>query len=598
MSDQESPHKTNRIHDTTATRLSTDTTSSGGHTRRRVLGSFGVGSALALAFPGIGRVASADTASPPAFDPEERLQHTYELRQTVAERVLETPIPDHPTNDDEERYEDRIANFTKGLPHNELGEVDLTAYQELVAAVESGDPADFEAITLGGERQFIEPQAALGTTLAGFDPHAPSIEPPPRFDSAEQASEAAELYWMALARDVPFQEYDQTEVTQAAADDLSAFSECPGPTQNGEITTETLFRGNVPGATTGPYVSQFLLRPVPEGTLEKDQRTLTGEPGVDYLTEYDEWLANINGETFAPVDPDIPIEAEEGQTPIGDIQEFDDERRYIRTGRDLAAYVQRDVMYMPYINAFLILMGNPVDGILPDPGELYDAANPYIQYETQAEFVNFGRPGALDLIASVTQPAHSAAWFHKFAVHRRLRPEEFAGRVHNHLREGVDVTYPINEELFDSPVLDRINEEYGSYLLPQAYPEGAPLHPAYPGGHSTVGGACVTVLKAILDESAVIEEPVRATADGRDLEPWPGDEELTVEGELNKLAANISSGREFAGVHHRSNGPDGLALGEEIAIGWLRDQKLRYNEYPEDFEEWTFTTFDGEEVTV
>jgi hypothetical protein len=43
----------------------------------------------------------------------------------------------------------RIANFSKGLPHNELGEVDPAAYDALLVALASGDPADFEAIPRG-----------------------------------------------------------------------------------------------------------------------------------------------------------------------------------------------------------------------------------------------------------------------------------------------------------------------------------------------------------------------------------------------------------------------------------------------------------------
>ncbi len=53
-------------------------------------------------------------------------------------------------------------------------------------------------------------------------------------------------------------------------------------------------------------------------------------------------------------------------------------------------------------------------------------------------------------------------------------------------------------------VLGRVLTANGnkSYLLPMAYPEGCPLHPAYAAGHPTVAGACVTVLKAIFYEDA------------------------------------------------------------------------------------------------
>ena len=46
-------------------------------------------------------------------------------------------------------------------------------------------------------------------------------------------------------------------------------------------------------------------------------------------------------------------------------------------------------------------------------------------------------------------------------------------------------------------------------------------------------------------------------------------------GELNKLAANISIGRNMAGVHYFSDYYDSLRMGEEIAEGeWQRFDAL------------------------
>ena len=41
-------------------------------------------------------------------------------------------------------------------------------------------------------------------------------------------------------------------------------------------------------------------------------------------------------------------------------------------------------------------------------------------------------------------------------------------------------------------------------LLPVAFQEGSPMHPAYGAGHATVAGACVTILKAFFDTSSVL----------------------------------------------------------------------------------------------
>jgi hypothetical protein len=68
-----------------------------------------------------------------------------------------------------------------------------------------------------------------------------------------------------------------------------------------------------------------------------------------------------------------------------------------------------------------------------------------------------------------------------------------------------------------------------------------------------------------------------------------------VGGELNKLATNVAMGRDLAGVHWRSDGAQGLLLGEEVTIRTLLDQRPTYNE---PFKGFTFTKFDGTTITV
>jgi hypothetical protein len=183
-------------------------------------------------------------------------------------------------------------------------------------------------------------------------------------------------------------------------------------------------------------------------------------------------------------------------------------------------------------------------------------------------------------------------WFHKWVIHRRLWPEEFAGHVHHRLSGTAD--YPISEDLFSSPVLEQVCERYGSFLLPQAFPEGCPTHPSYGGGHAVIAGACVTMLKAFFDEAFVISEPVVAGPDGLALLPWRG-EPLTVGGELNKLASNISQGRNIGGVHWRSDGFNSLLAGERVAIAMLEDFAQTYNE---PFGGFSLTRFDGTQIRV
>jgi hypothetical protein len=134
-----------------------------------------------------------------------------------------------------------------------------------------------------------------------------------------------------------------------------------------------------------------------------------------------------------------------------------------------------------------------------------------------------------------------------------------------------------------------------------AFPEGSPMHPSYGAGHGTVAGACVTILKAWFDhgwilahkENAIAYEPL---ADGCALNPVSAtlSEPLTVEGELNKLAANIAIGRNWAGVHYYSDYFESYRLGEQVAIGLLEEQKLTYGE---NFS-LTVPLFDGTTVRI
>lgn len=510
--------------------------------------------------------ARVEAAEMGPLHPQQRRQHAYHVRHQAALYHRTLPLPDHHSNGDEERYPNKIASFSKGLPHNTLGEVDLAAYTALLNALSTGQFAAFEAIPLGGRVKLANPQAAYTFELEGPDPHQLGMIAPPTFSSAEEASEMAEVYWQALARDVPFTAYDTHPLTLAAAADLSRFSDFRGPKARGVVAPATLFRGNTPGDLIGPYLSQFLWLDVPYGATVIVQRYRTAVAGDDYMTAYPEWLNIQRG--FPPTR----------------VNRLDPTPRYLRNGRDVGEYVHRDFTYQAFLNACLILLAMHAP---------LKATNPYARSATQGGFVTFGAPHVLDMVARVANAALKAAWCHKWLVHRRLRPEAFAGRVHNHLTGAA--RYPfLHAEMLNSAVVSAVFRAYGAYLLPMAYPEGAPTHPAYPAGHAAIAGACATVLKAFFNESFVIPNPTVASPDGLALVPYRGSD-LTVGGELNKLAANIALGRDIAGVHWRSDGIEGLKLGEAVAIGFLTDLSTTYTE---GFGGFSLTKFDGTTITI
>lgn len=497
----------------------------------------------------------------------DRRADARDRRVKAAEAEFARPVPEHRNNGEEADYAP-LANYTKGLPHNKFGEVSPADYRLLQRAVATGREEDYERIPLAGKRRLTNPRAGLSFDLEGPDAQALTVPPAPRIDEPRNSAEMAELYWMALCRDVPFTRFDDDPtVAEAVADLTSGYSDFRGPRQNGQVTPDTLFRGDTRGDARGPYVSQFLLRDVPFGTLLISQRQDTVERGLDHMVDFAEWLAVQNGT--------------ERETK----RNFD-KRRYIQTPRDLAHYVHFDALYEAYLNAALILLGMNAPT---------DAGAPYNFSVNQDGFGTFGPPHLLSLVTEVATRALKAVWFQKWNVHRRQRPEEFGGRLQLHLTGKRDYSM-IDQEILDSRALKATFERNGSYLLPQAFPEGSPTHPAYGAGHATVAGACVTVLKAWFEESTPMPDPVVPDRSGTKLVAYrgPDADELTVGGELNKVAANISIGRNMGGVHWRTDYSESVLLGEELAIRIMRELR------PISHEQFSFTLsrFDGTAITI
>ncbi|HET6891857.1 MAG TPA: vanadium-dependent haloperoxidase, partial [Pyrinomonadaceae bacterium] len=506
----------------------------------------------------------------------QRRSRADQIRKNMAQLNKEETPPQlvHPTNDDEDIYPNKIGSYSKGLLHQANGEVVLSAYQSLTDALRSGNPEDFDAIQVGGNRGLTNPQAGLAFEIEGGDAHSFVMPPAPAFASRETAAEIAENYWMALLRDVPFVQYSSHPIASAAAADLTLFGADAKVAKDGagQVTPELLFRGLTPGDKTGPYLSQFFYLTCFFGANEINQRIRTVLPGIDYITSFDAGPGNW-------------LDVQRGiSPPFGD--SFDPVSRYIRNGRDLGQWVHIDVLFQAYFHALLILFGL---------GAPEDADNPYAGNPTQIGFGTFGGPHIATLLCEVSTRALHAVWFQKWFCHRRLRPEVFAARVDRTAYHGAG--YPVHAEILNSiNSASRLGSYLapGSALLPQAYPEGSPTHPSYGAGHATVAGACTTILKAWFDQSSVISNPVQPSDDGLSLAPYTGPD-LTVGGELNKIASNVAHGRNIAGIHWRSDGTESLKLGEAVAIQLLKEQRATYNE---NFSGFSLTKFDGTTVTV
>ncbi len=586
----------------------------------------------------------------------DRRLEALRIRQMAAELASERPHPTHISNGEEFRYRDNdnqpthLGNFTKGLPHRYNGVVASEEdYQQFVRGIDSGDVRDFQDTPLGplNADGTVDPEnphwksefarekslsvrawesAGAGNTfdLQGPDAQAVTMPPAPTLDSPELIAEMMEVYSMALLRDVPFAEFDTNEGVEKAIARLNHtewirreqgdLTPAEQSRLRGPFDRQTVFRGIAPGDNVGPYLSQFLLIGntglqnahtladgfIQYGAIRVDQRVRVADPGKDYMTTWEAWLDVQNGADFRGL-----------ETYSNDLK-----YRFMATPRDLATYVHHDALYEAYLNACLILLGL---GMPFDPGIPFQRAD---FKDKQEGFAQFGPPHILSLVTEVATRALKAVRFQKFNIHRRARPEAIGGwlsRYCNNDREGLDVIRTLGMGLGtdflreiaaynaeqNSTFADRAGDSNngwgGSFLLPMAFPEGSPMHPAYGAGHATVAGACVTILKAFFDHGAQLVEPgtnapicYQAATDGSELEPVSLDKPLTVEGELNKLAANISIGRNWAGVHYFTDYIESLRMGEAIAIGILEEQKLTYGE---NFS-MTVPLFDGGSVRI
>lgn len=573
-------------------------------TRRSMLGGAGiaVGAAVLASTSSVSGIAPAAAQAVSAdsrpLDAAFK-RRAFEVRGICASNNEKIPVAPHPANGDEARYTNKIGSDSRGLPHDKRGEVAPEAWQALYTACQSGDPADFEKITLGGTRKLINPLGTLAVSLCGINPTQIGIPPAPALASAERAGEAVEVYWQSLLRDVPLTELrDDTSNRDvlAATEEINKLADFRGPKSGGRVTPGTLFRANAlyfdagdpkgrsvtpPGVLDGPLISQFLLRDAPYATQWISAQIRTVSPASEFLTDYDEWLAIQNG-----------------AAPKRQLQ-FDATPRYITTARDLAEYIHAGPALGWAAALLLATPGGGADkrysGIYPPAEPVSYPSNPYRKSKTQGPGGgSFGLPYVQALLATGISNSVRASYWQKYFVHRAVRPEAYGALAHHRLANGVS-DYPLHDDFLKSEALARSKAKYGTYLLSQTYPEGAPFHSTYPGGATSVGAVTATILKAFFDESRVIANPVQPDpADPTRLVPYDGPP-LTVGGELNKLAVNFGFGRNWAGIHWRSDASASMAIGEEVAICMLRDERATLRE---PFDGFSFTRFDGSRVTI
>lgn len=605
-----------------------------------------------------------------------------------------------------------IGNFHKTLPHNEYGEVEPAAYrlfERTCQQIEAGMPTNFEAVPAGtpspahqaafvagihpslgtSAAKLTSPMAGASTETLGPDPKAMEMLPAPGCQSISAVAEMVELYWMALLRDAPLLAF-QTHRGQPGAGCAGLFAhdaqlgydlqtrlgdarrhvntvfDCavredtdegrlrtPTDVEAGaggaDVVRQTLFRSGLQDEDHGPLISQFFLRRVPYGTQTIDPEQVPYTARRDFLTAHGDWLLAQNtgkdryGRDYGSCNNyadqlahGVNYYPTADGTPAGPLV-----RRCVSTMRDLARFVNRDALHQAYFNAALFLLGL---------GARLDAGNPYRgnRFSRESAFATLGGPDLLTLVSEVASRSLKVVWRQKWLVHRRCRPEVFAGllqmQINGYQGQQRDYGLPLTHATrpdFGTAITETldaieahaaaINGGAGTLFLPMAFSAGSPNHAAYGAGHATVAGASVTVLKAWFDEDQTMQSLFDGALAGAAAQlgpadpPMPGETfqilqpgfrrtgasledfcspmpyggadagRMTVGGELNKLASNVAMGRSMGGVHWRSDNTRSLRLGEAVAIEILRKRTLEYAERPVSF---GFRSFDRRRVDI
>jgi membrane-associated phospholipid phosphatase len=535
------------------------------------------------------------------------VRRTSNLRVILAKKIPKLTKSNQPSNGDLVKYSPSSSlvrsqsglapyrgSFTKFFTHDANGFVLYDKFETLLKAINEDSKHHWNDVEVNNK--LVDPQAFNAFTPLGYAAQSiPTHSPAPALASAEAGTELIELYCMSGCRDIPFDTYSTLPVeivsSLSAMNTSNVISAYEGITDQIThlLTHDLIFKGSSAGDIVGPHISQFLLLPVPmQNTMFIVDQLYPPADSQTFLTNFTDYLNNQNDGTN---DPSGPIT-------------FGATKRYVATGRDLANVVHWDNNLTHPMNAALILwfgLKCPLDSHIP-----------YTSITNQTGFVYFG---ILDLLTSIAEATHlsmAAAWNVKWNINLRPRPEEMAAHLHtyktNPLYSFLSGSLPSNLPS-NTSITDFAFTPYSTYLLSQAFSEGAPAHPAYPSGHATFMGAAVTILKAWFKNSQAISSlttyggvtalPVEADSGTSytTLTQYTGPNNLTVASELDKLASNVANGRLWGGIHYRSDGDEGILLGERVAIQFLTQ---RAKMYPAslNFKGFRLTKRNGEVVTI
>lgn len=465
--------------------------------------------------------------------------------------------------------------------------------------------------------KLANPLSSLATLLVGATQGVLNVDNVPYLSSPAAASEMVELYAQVIARDIPFIDYaiDPTIIRLLNSSHLNnkfviANLKYAPSNATTPLTSKTIFRGRNYGDIIGPYISQLLYLNFRAGALNSIQKYLVPPTRDEALDQNirNEWgvsleetinIQNVNLNLLPPVTPNTYF------VP-----------KFIYSGRSLAEAVHNDAIYQFFYQSALLLSSL---------GAQNNSGWPVST--NQSTFITGNGPASLlCILADATGYALKHAFYWKWQHFRKLRPDAFGLWIHD-VKSGLvanENNFDISNIILDNQVLDdnvKINAKWipnnDSYTLSQTYREGSPMHPAYVSGHAIIAGVCATILKIFFDgeqkwlslpgiisgsQSGIANSVVQANSDGSELVAYNDNDsiDVTVGGEINKLAFNVAMGRNWAGIHYRSDADQGIQLGEQVAFYYMQDimSTMVENDANGDAPVISFRKFDGNQTSI
>jgi hypothetical protein len=499
-------------------------------------------------------------------------------------------------------------------------------------------------------RTLVDPFGRWTDPKSGPNPRLRKRIRPDLMSSPQMAFDMLIVHARSLVRDIPFREFATNTTVASIVNSLNAvLAKYPTiRTFNPDGTTlssSNFLRNNFLGEDKGPFWNQFQLFPTHNGTSN------TPLARVYYQEKDDTKARTLDGYR----------EQQKGVTGFKKLLDVSGGVRPIETPRDVIGYVHSDVLPVGFQEAGDILLRSGLRRqSLFEQNNLPEETASFFG-ENGCGFVKTLLPHVIrnGLVAAWNhkysflriRPERLAYYWHIM----KMDSDTMSSQQMLDLKMGLRRILAVHESIMGDAVdiMDMVNgADNGGYLLHNLYPEGSPTHPSFVGGHSVASGVQATMLKMMfqmysnpyapedhtlvkwitamkdaydadfgLDENgmSVFEQTVSAMQNNTGVRLYPDNvrgsilegntgkytnvpgssEDVTVLGEVHKLASQYTFSRDWGGVHYTTDGYYGMYVGQSVAVDYMQNILSGLPSNGDGFDaRLVFPSFDGRKVRI